>query len=64
VEAIVKLGLGPTGLMQFGEFDDGRFIRKQSGAGTPRSLRLLIANPLMMKQISDFIATISAASLK
>ena len=28
VESIVKPALGPTDLMEFGEFDDGAFIRK------------------------------------
>ena len=53
VEAIVKPALGPTGLMQFGEFDDGGFIRKDRGEGTPQSMRLLIGNPLIMKQMTE-----------
>ena len=53
VETIVKSALGPTGLMQFGEFDDGGFIRKDRGEGTPQSMRLLIGNPLIMKQMTE-----------
>jgi uncharacterized protein (DUF302 family) len=53
VESIVKAALGPTGLMQFGEFDDGGFIRKDRGEGTPQSMRLLIGNPLIMKQMTE-----------
>jgi len=53
VESIVKPALGPTGLMQFGEFDDGGFIRKDRGEGTPQSMRLLIGNPLIMKQMTE-----------
>src|SRR5260370_4158167 len=53
VESIVKPVLGPTGLMQFGEFDDGRFIRKDRREGTPKSMRLLIGNPLIMKEMTE-----------
>jgi len=35
VESIVKPALGPTGLMEFAEFDDGAFIRKDRGEITP-----------------------------
>jgi uncharacterized protein (DUF302 family) len=60
VEAIVKSALGPTGLMQFGEFDDGGFIRKDRGEGTPRSMRLLIGNPLIMKQMTEHVPDAAA----
>ncbi len=60
VEALVEPGLGPTGLMQFGEFDDGRFIRKENGEGTPQSMRLLIGNPLIMKQMTEHVPDAAA----
>src|ERR1700731_2652643 len=60
VESIVKPVLGPTGLMQFGEFDDGGFIRKDRGEGTPQSTRLLIGNPLIMKQMTELVPDAAA----
>ena len=60
VESIVKAVLGPTDLMQFGEFDDGGFIRKDSGEGTPQSMRLLIGNPLIMKQMTELVPDAAA----
>ncbi len=60
LEALVEPGLGPTGLMQFGEFDDGRFIRKGNGEGTPQSMRLLIGNPLIMKQMTEQVPDAAA----
>src|SRR6266404_6310930 len=60
VESLVKPALGPTGLMQFGEFDDGGFIRKDRGAGTPQSMRLLIGNPLIMKQMTELLPDAAA----
>ena len=60
VEAIVTAALSPTGLMQFGEFDDGGFIRKDRGAGTPQAMRLLIGNPLIMKQMTELVPDAAA----
>ena len=60
VESIVKPALGPTGLMQFGEFDDGGFIRKDRGEGTPQSMRLLVGNPLIMKQMTELVPDAAA----
>jgi uncharacterized protein (DUF302 family) len=60
VESIVKPALGPTGLMQFGEFDDGGFIRKDRGDGTPQSMRLLIGNPVIMKQMTELVPDAAA----
>jgi uncharacterized protein (DUF302 family) len=60
VEAIVTAALGPTGLMQFGEFDDGGFIRKDRGEGTPQAMRLLIGNPLIMKQMTELVPDAAA----
>ena len=60
VETIVASALGPTGLMQFGEFDDGAFIRKDRGKGTPQAMRLLIGNPLIMKQMTELVPDAAA----
>ena len=60
VEALVTAALGPPGLMQFGEFDDGGFIRKDRGAGTPQAMRLLIGNPLIMKQMTELVPDAAA----
>ena len=60
IESIVKPALGPTGLMEFGEFDDGAFIRKDRGEITPQSMRLLIGNPLIMKQMTELVPDAAA----
>jgi uncharacterized protein (DUF302 family) len=60
VESVVKPVLGPTGLMQFAEFDDGGFIRKDRGEGTPQAMRLLIGNPLIMKQMTELVPDAAA----
>jgi uncharacterized protein (DUF302 family) len=60
IESIVKPALGPTGLMEFAEFDDGAFIRKDRGEITPLSMRLLIGNPLIMKQMTELVPDAAA----
>ena len=51
LERIVQRGLGRTGLMLFAEFDLGAVLRREFGAATPESIRFLIGNPLIMKEM-------------
>jgi len=51
LEAVVEKAAAGTGLMEFLRFDLGEVVRKERGAGTPRSVRLLVGNPLTMKRM-------------
>jgi len=51
LERIVQSGLGRAGLMLFAEFDLGAILRRETGAATPESIRFLIGNPLIMKEM-------------
>ena len=51
LERIVKSGLGRTGLMLFAEFDLGDILRRESGSKTPKIIRLVVGNPLIMKEM-------------
>ena len=51
LERVVKNGLGRTDLMLFAEFDLGDILRRESGSKTPRIIRLVIGNPLIMKEM-------------
>ena len=51
LERIVKSGLGRTGLMLFAEFDLGDILRRESGGMTPKIIRLVMGNPLIMKEM-------------
>ncbi len=53
LEKVVNAVTGATGLMQFMKFDLGEIVRKERGDGAPRSLRYLIGNPLIMKQMLE-----------
>jgi hypothetical protein len=39
--------------MEFTRFDLGDIVRKERGPGAPRSLRLIVGNPLIMKQMVE-----------
>lgn len=51
LERVVQSGLGPIGLMLFAEFDLGAILRRETGLDTPRSMRFLVGNPLIMKEL-------------
>ncbi len=52
LESAVRNGLGKTGLMRFMELDHGAVIRKATGRDTPRMVRLIIGNPLIMQEMA------------
>src|SRR6202453_4812398 len=51
LKAAVQPVLGKTGLMQFVEFDHGMIVRKGTEHHTSRIIRLVIGNPLIMKEM-------------
>src|SRR5271156_2234812 len=55
VEQIINKVIGPSGLMEFTRFDHGQFLRKAHGAGAPGVLRLVVGNPLIMKQMVEHV---------
>jgi uncharacterized protein (DUF302 family) len=50
MEAVVQAAVGPTDLMEFIRFDVGDVIRKEF-AHAPNSIRLVVGNPLIMKEM-------------
>ena len=51
LERVVQRGLGRTGFMLFAEFDLGDILRRELGSKTPKIIRLVIGNPLIMKEM-------------
>ena len=51
LERVVQGGLGRAGLMLFAEFDFGDILRREKGPETPRSMRFVVGNPLIMKEM-------------
>jgi uncharacterized protein (DUF302 family) len=51
MEKVVGPVTRPNGIMEFTRFDLGEVLRKESGATTPRILRIVAGNPLIMKEM-------------
>ena len=51
LESAVHRGLGRTGLMMFIKLDLGAILRRETGLDTPKIVRFVIGNPLIMKEM-------------
>src|SRR5205809_348399 len=51
LESTIEKAVGKAGLMLFSEFDHGAIVRKETGRDTPRMIRFVIGNPLIMKEM-------------
>jgi uncharacterized protein (DUF302 family) len=49
LENAIHPALGKYGLMEFARFDIGMYLAKALGSGAPKSLRLVVGNPLIMQ---------------
>jgi uncharacterized protein (DUF302 family) len=52
VAALDAAGLSKAGLMLFMRLDQGAVVQKETGQDTPRIIRFLIGNPLIMKEMA------------
>ncbi len=55
LEKVVLAAIGPSELMEFARFDLGEVLRKRNGAEAPRSLRLVVGNPLIMSRMVEHV---------
>jgi len=51
LERVVQRGLGRTDLMLFAEYDLGDILRRETGSRTPKIIRFVVGNPLIMKEM-------------
>jgi uncharacterized protein (DUF302 family) len=51
MEKVVDPVTQPNGIMEFTRFDLGEVFRKENGASTPKILRIVAGNPLIMKEM-------------
>jgi uncharacterized protein (DUF302 family) len=49
MEQVTRVALGRSGLMEFARFDLGVVLAKAKGPDAPKSLRLVVGNPLIMQ---------------
>jgi uncharacterized protein (DUF302 family) len=53
VETVVHEAIGPSDFMEFIRFDLGAILKKDHGERAPRSVRLVLGNPLIMKRMVE-----------
>lgn len=51
LETVVQSAVGSSDLMEFIRFDAGEILRKEQGLEAPKILRLVIGNPIIMKEM-------------
>jgi uncharacterized protein (DUF302 family) len=54
-EIVIGRMLGISGFMEFIRFDLGAILRKESGQAGPKNVRLVIGNPLIMKEMAKHV---------
>jgi Domain of unknown function DUF302 len=52
LEAVVQGAIGPSDLMEFARYDAGDVLRKERDGQGPGILRLVVGNPLIMKEMA------------
>ena len=55
MEGAIEKAIGVPGLMLFFKFDHGEIVRKGSDHETPRIVRYLIGNPLIMRKMARHV---------
>jgi uncharacterized protein (DUF302 family) len=55
-QEFVQGAVGKSGLMEFVRFDLGAILRKESGQTQPKIVRIVIGNPLVMKEMAKHVA--------
>ena len=55
LEEVINRDVGKAHLMLFLEFDHGAVIRKETGLNKPKIVRLVIGNPLVMKEMAKHV---------
>ncbi|MCU1274526.1 MAG: hypothetical protein JWO48_1957 [Bryobacterales bacterium] len=55
LENVIHPALGKYELMEFDRFDIGMVLAKALGSGAPKSLRLVVGNPLIMQAMARHV---------
>jgi hypothetical protein len=60
LETVVQAAIGTSELMEFVRFNAGEVLRKERGGRGPESLRLVVGNPLIMKEMARAVPDAAA----
>ena len=56
MEKVVQSAIGPSGFMEFARFDHGGVIHKGKSGDHPKVFRLVIGNPLIMREMVKYVS--------
>jgi uncharacterized protein (DUF302 family) len=60
LEEVVQGAVGPSDLMEFVRFDSGEVLRKERGGHGPQMIRLVVGNPIIMKEMAKTVPDAAA----
>jgi uncharacterized protein (DUF302 family) len=60
LEEVVHGAIGSSDLMEFVRFDAGEVLRKERNGQGPKILRLIVGNPLIMKELATVVPDAAA----
>jgi uncharacterized protein (DUF302 family) len=60
LEEVVQGAIGPSDLMEFVRFDAGEVLQKERHGQGPKLLRLVVGNPLIMKEMAKTVPDAAA----
>jgi len=55
LEELAQSAIGSSDLMEFVRFDPGEVLRKERGGQRPKMLRLIVGNPIIMKEMAKTV---------
>jgi len=55
LEEVVRGAVGTSDLMEFARYDSGEVLRKERGGQGPKMLRLVLGNPIIMKEMAKTV---------
>jgi len=60
LEEVVHGAIGSSDLMEFARFDIGEVLRKEQGGNKPKSVRLVVGNPIIMKEMAKTVPDVAS----
>jgi len=55
LKKVVESAVGPSAIMEFARYDLGEVLQKENGTKRPRIVRLVMGNPLIMKEMVKYV---------
>jgi hypothetical protein len=60
LQKVVQAAVGSSNLMEFARFEPGEFLRMEQGGEGARILRLVVGNPLIMREMAKMVPDVAS----